>query len=171
MNIAVSVLVCSICACLVGGCKKDASRSSSGREEPALLINGITSMQTFAEFKDKHLTNGVSWKVVEDNHASAPPKLPFHMLVIVVSNYIHHGFTGELRVEFINDQLWQTWFNPLLYKAYKDFLMNFSGLQFNAEGKAELPPFTEIYLRYGHARWIDKRLSEARSERLREYGH
>ena len=162
-------LLSVLCALL--GCDKD--MSGIGIAQPTHLIDGIPSILSFIEFKTRYLTNNIPWGVELDFRRPArPPRCPpCHIFAIVITNYHHYDFVGDLRVEFFNDRLSETWFYPSLpnNKNYTIFLKSLSNLKFDSEDKAELPPFTKVRISRNHfVKWVDTRLSDAKGNWLRD---
>lgn len=85
-----------------------------GNSKPTPLINGIISRQSPAQVKRLLKLNPSKYQVVE----SSPHK---HLLTISIKGYSHLGVSGELYLDFFEDQLMMTTFYPADTRAYKKY--------------------------------------------------
>jgi len=85
--------------------------------EPAQLVDGIRSLASPAEVKQRPEFARTQWVVIEDSKTRKPSKAGrFDDYVIMTSDYKLGGVNGSLRLEFLNGQLMATWFYPSDYR-------------------------------------------------------
>ena len=73
----------------------------------------------------------------------------------------HLGQTGRLKLTFINDRLETTAFTPEDFSAYVKALQR-TGIHFEADGQAVIPPATEVWqwdLEPRFVGWRDRRFA------------
>ncbi len=98
---------------IVGGCCGACdSRSVS---VPTQLMDGFVSQQDGASIDAQLMGIGGVITVIEDGKNEEKPsffRTPLSHKVLSVSGYVYLGSRGELRLEFVNDELASTWFIP-----------------------------------------------------------
>lgn len=99
-------------ALVVAGCRQ---RESSELGEATPLINGLMSHQSASEVEEVLRRAGIPTVVLEKEESEQErPRLRSALSVRVLSaaEYQHLGVRGDLRLEFVDDQLAATWFFP-----------------------------------------------------------
>ena len=79
------------------------------------LIDGFVSRQSAAEVEAKLQQSNAKFAVVEDskdNEKGSVLRVPLSIRVLVVTGFTYLGMPGDLRLEFVNDELATTWFFP-----------------------------------------------------------
>lgn len=128
------------------------------------LIDGIESYQSPDDFK-KILNNKVYlWEITEDSGNGYEDKWrpPFNVYTIKITNYSYLGFSGELRISFLNKRLRSTIFYPSDINMFKEKLLEENTLNFNGKQEIRIPPFTLVRVDndYIYIKWSDIRLDK-----------
>lgn len=110
------VFIAAIIGGHCGGC------DSSGVSVPTQLIDGFVSRQDGASVDAQLMRIGGVVTVIEDGKNGEEPSLfrtPLSHKILSVSGYVYLGNKGELRLEFVNDELASTWFIPDDHKGFE----------------------------------------------------
>jgi hypothetical protein len=131
----------------------------SGDSTP--LFVGFKSYSTLDEIAPQ-LPARSSWEIISDSKIPARKDCPRFDEFMFAVPATHLGRTGRLRVEFINDRLRSTAFVPDDFPSYIEALRR-SGLVFGPDGRATVPPHTEVWHFDREPRfvgWADRRFDE-----------
>ncbi len=135
-------------------------------KERTELIDGIESYQSPEELRKFFGHKVSSWEVIENDKLDKSDKRsPYHIYRVLIKDYSCLGFSGELSVTFFNNRLERTCFYPLKPDKFIDALIKDKGVEFDKEQKAEIPPFTRIWVAIDYkdrkyVGWKDIRLSK-----------
>jgi hypothetical protein len=122
------------------------------------LFQGFKSYSTLDDVKAQ-LPDRSTWTLSSDSTRSARADCArFDQFTFAVHG-THLGHQGSLRLDFINDRLQSTSFVPQDFPAYIDALRR-SGLEFGADGRATVPPYTTVWQGGGFVAWADTRFQE-----------
>ena len=132
-------------------------------KERTKLINGIESYQSIDDLKEYLARNSLRWEESE-NESSSNGRPPFNIHTIIIKNYSHLGFLGELSFGFFNNRLDGAIFYPRDVEKYISALER-EGIKFDSNHEAQLPPYTRIRIAtdfQGHKyiEWSDIRLDK-----------
>lgn len=98
------------------GCREGLdSDNSDAQKKSTNLIDGFSSRQKVTDVERQLQLAGHKITVVDDGANSAPSSKSRPLLsirIVRASPFIHWGFTGDLRLEFIDGELAATWFYP-----------------------------------------------------------
>jgi len=156
---------------LIAACSRPSFTSIRSPATP--LISGFQSYMPIADVESALNSRGVTWTIIEDSHL--PPgdhRPPFDILTISVSHYAYLGHTGELRFQFFNNRLTNTWFfpdDPASFKAALESVMKAT-----IRPEATVPPFTRVWTHRNfqdrvYVAWEDTRLAEEQSSWISIY--
>ncbi len=79
------------------------------------LIDGFVSRQNAADVEAKLRQENAKISVIEDSKSNEQPsrfRSPLSIRVLRVAGFTYLGIQGELLLEFVDDELYATWFFP-----------------------------------------------------------
>jgi hypothetical protein len=165
-NYTCVILIYSLLFWLLVGCQDNYASVSFVKveSERTKLISGIESYQNIAEFKSFLSRSSFKWKESEDNQPSPKGRPPFNMSTIMIKNFSHLEFSGELIVSFFNNRLISTTFYPSHVEKYIKALGK-TGIKFGSNQEVKMPPHTRVRFATDHKGrkyidWSDIRLDK-----------
>jgi hypothetical protein len=111
------VFSCILAAAIIGvGCRGESdSREVSVPAVRTPLIDGFVSRQSTAEVEAKLRQAAATVTVLEDGRTTEQRskfRTPLSLRVLNVAGFSYLGVQGDLRLEFVDDELAATWFFP-----------------------------------------------------------
>jgi hypothetical protein len=119
------LFIISLVICFILGCSSKSYTEIA--KDRTKLINGFESYQSIEKVKAMFKNDTSSWIVIEDSK-SGNDNAPFNIYTVEIKNYSHLGFIGDLRLDFFNNRLEETWFYPVEYDKYVDLLVKKEGI-------------------------------------------
>ena len=152
--------------CLFVGCQNNDVSFIKVESERTKLIDRIESYQDINEFKGFLNRGSFQWELNEDSRPAPKGRPPFNMSIVIIKNFTHNGFSGELSVGFFNNRLISTTFYPYNNtEKYIKTLDETEGIKFNNSQEIRLPPHTRVRFATDHkgrkyVDWSDNRLDK-----------
>jgi len=114
------------------------------KPEPTPLFKPAVSYWNFE--KTKQMLGYKTWEVVEDRRPLVSDRRPaFRLVVIKVTNYKEHSYTGDLVLWFYNDRLMRTQYYVPNLKEYVAHAEGDQGMMMSNEGSSFISPHTRVW--------------------------
>jgi hypothetical protein len=147
--------------------EKSDSSSNELTAQPTPLMDGFTSRQKASDVEGALIRLGLGITVLEDGANSASRskwRPPLAIRIVNVSSFSYLGLPGQLRLEFVDDELAATWFYPR-DPALFDAEMRKRGLALESVRPIRLHTATELrmavdYLGAKYWAWEDAHLRQ-----------
>lgn len=118
----------------------------STNADHAILIDQIESYQTVNEFTTRLEQRSMAWNLAEDSPGPRDHRPPFHIVVLEVPEYSHLGVRGRLKVSFLNDRLYATWFYPSDIEGYVRQLESQQGLNLGGRRDTTIRSHVRVWI-------------------------
>jgi hypothetical protein len=110
------LILCCIGAVANVACRGELGSSDAHpRTAPTPLIDGLMSRQRVSEVEKRLRDQGTTVTVLEDGASegkNSKLRPPLSVRVLTAAGFTYRGMQGDLRLEFVNDELAATWFHP-----------------------------------------------------------
>ncbi len=114
---------------------------------PTTLIDSLYSYQSAQRVQRVLGVKRDTWEILQETHLLPGDKRPPHStLSALVKNYSHLGYTGELVLDFYNDQLMETHFYPSDLEGYRKALEQKQRFRFDQDLGAKLGPTKRMWI-------------------------
>ena len=144
-------------------------------QDRAELMDGIESYVRVDDFLAQLTRRSLSFEVRRPQPTPAQTRRPpYSITMVIIRQFSHLGFSGELTVTFFNDRLLGLRFFPSDIDGYLTQLLSKKSLDLRTQREARPSANTRVYLATEHSRgryigWVDVRLDAEISLWIKRY--